>query len=297
MAAPRWVWAFGAALVAIPVAVALEMHRRDKRAGLGNSTKRDTDPFMRTEVPGGDEDEYGYPIPSEDEGDCLILGKKHPNPLFRFGKYRVCLTENQKHVLFKRGKGKKLGCGVFACAYGVSPTRVVKFTRDPEDVAALLEAQPLGVVPKVHAVYRLKEPGESLDYGTETPVYALEVERLKPFQGEERALVDSEIYKAPDMVSIVEKGGYDSIADVCRAMREEGDGECGPITEQTAEAMLKLREAGIDWTDVHAGNIGLDKHGKVKILDLGVTGTQLKQQPKILEGAKRRLAKRSLRSV
>jgi hypothetical protein len=296
VAAPRWVWAFGAALLAVPAAIAFEMHRRSKR-GLGGSTKRSTNAFMRTEIPnGGDEDEYGYPKPPEDEGDCLILGKKHAR--YRFGKYRVCLTENQKKTLFKKhGKGKKLGCGVFACAYGTSPTRVVKFTRDPEDVAALLEAQPLKVVPKVHAVYTLKEPGESLDTGEEAPVYALVVERLKPFQGDERAVIDSEIYKVPDMISIVEKGEYASIDAVCRAIREEGDGECSSITQQTAEAAMKLKQAGIEWTDVHAGNIGLDKKGNVKILDLGVTGTQLREQPKILEGAKRRLAKHRLAGV
>lgn len=294
MAAPRWVWAFGAALLAIPAAIAIEMHRREKR-GLGDSTKRSTSPFMRTALPdeaAAEEDEYGYPIPSEDEGDCLILGKKHER--YRFGKYRVCLTENQKKTLFKKhGKGKKLGCGVFACAYGTSPTRVVKFTRDPEDVAALLEAQPLKVVPKVHAVYTLKEPGESLDSGEETAVYALVVERLRPFQGDERATIDTEIYQVPDMIEEVRRHEQPSLKAACEA---RGD-ECGPITLQTAEAAMKLQKAGIEWTDVHAGNIGLDKKGRVKILDLGVTGTQLREQPKILEGAKRRLLKRGLGSV
>jgi hypothetical protein len=297
MPVPSWVWAFGTALIAIPAAIAIEMSRREKR-GLGDSTKRTVSPFMRTEMPDDTEediDEYGYTKTPEDEDDCLILGKKHSD--YRFGKYRVCLTENQKKTLFKHGKGKKLGCGVFACAYGTTPTQVVKFTRDPEDVAALLEAQPLKVVPKVHAVYKLKEPGESIDNGEETPVYALVVERLKPFQGEERLTIDQEIYKVPDMVRIVEAGEYDSIDEVCRAIREEGDGHCSPVTQQTAEAAMKLKDAGIDWTDVHAGNIGLDQKGNVKILDLGVTGTQLREQPKILEGARRRLAKRRLAGV
>jgi hypothetical protein len=294
MAVPRWVWAFGAALLAVPAAIAFEMHRRDKR-GLSDTSRRSTNAFQRTALPdeaAAEEDEYGYPVPAQDEGDCLILGKKHER--FRFGKYRVCLTENQKKTLFKKhGKGEKLGCGVFACAYGTTPTRAVKFTRDPEDVAALLEAQPLKVTPKIHAVYTLKEPGESLDTGEETPVYALVVERLKPFQGDERATIDDEIYQVRDMISEVRRHEYPNLKKACEA---RGDA-CGPITLQTAKAAMKLKKAGIEWTDVHAGNIGLDKRGNVKILDLGVTGTQLREQPKILEGARKRLRAQRLAGV
>lgn len=49
-------------------------------------------------------------------------------------------------------------------------------------------------------------------------------------------------------------------------------------------ATEKLRAAGIVWSDIHSGNIGFDKRGKLKVLDLGLTKTELKRRLKILAG-------------
>jgi hypothetical protein len=277
----RWAFIFSSALVLIPIGIALGS--RKKRPNSVGAV----DPFEDTEEP---EDEYRAK-PPQDEGDCLVLGNEHL--AHKFGRYRVCLTPNQKKTLFKGHKGKKLGCGVFACAYDTSSsTKAVKFTRDPEDVAALLEAQDTDVVPRVYDVYKIKNGGKSLKTGAETPVYALVVEKLKTFTPAEREAIDQELSSVPDVMREVETGQAGSIREACQAAED-----CGPITQQVAEAAYTLRQAGIEWSDIHSGNIGMDKHGTVKILDLGITGTQLKEQPKILEGAKRRLHQRRLPGV
>jgi len=254
-------------------------------------------------------DEYGYYITPEDTDDCLVLGHAHPE--LKFGRYRACLTNNQKRVLFKNRKGKKLGCGVFACAYGTSsPNKIVKFTRDPEDVAALLETQETGAVPEVYETYKLKEPGHAIKSGKKTPVYALVIERLKTFTSEKRSEIDAEFWgpaagrsgnlvkRVLDEVAV---GEAPSISKACRAIRDYEGESCGMITQKTAEAVEKLRTAHVDVSgvlnDLHAGNIGLDKDGNVKILDLGFTGTRLKEQPKILAKATKRLARRRLKSA
>lgn len=285
MAAPRWLWALGTALIAIPVAIAVESSRRKRGLGavdpMAKTGAYEHKPVEVDENPDDPDNPY-MQKPPKDVGDCLVLGKDHP--LHKFGEYRVCLTPNQKKTLFKNKKGRKLGCGVFACAYGTrDPDKIVKFTRDSEDVAALLEAQELGVVPKVFATYKLKDGGHSIKTDDETPVYALVVERLKTFSPVEREILDNELHQVRDLIEAPD------IRDACSTIRDDG-GDCSAITQQTAEAARKLREAGIDWSDIHSGNIGLDKQGNVKILDLGITGTQLKEQPKILEGPKRKLS-------
>lgn len=289
MASTRLALAIGAALALIPTAIAISTSRR--RRSLGRTTSKATIPDAEARTLNADEAAeaarhklyFSKPAPDEDETDCLILGKEHPN--YSFGKYRVCLSPNQKKVLFNGKKGKKLGCGVFACAYGSpSPTKVVKFTRDSEDVAALLEAQKTGLVPKVYATYKLRDGGHAIRTDDETPVYALVVERLKPVAPKDREQLDNELSLAGDVID-----GYESKADFCNSSSKAA---C-----DTVEAAVKLKETGIKWSDIHSGNIGFDKNGDVKILDLGVTGTQLKEQPKILAGASRRLVKRRLRSV
>ena len=236
------------------------------------------DPFEATGEP--EIDQEGFPIPGKDVGDCLVLGgwhRKHTS-----GRYRVCLTPNQKKTLFKGHKGRKLGCGVFACAYATSnKNRAVKFTRDPEDVAALLEAQKTGLAPEVFDVYKIQHGGHFIQSDEETPVYALALEQLSTFTPAERSALNQE---------------FNEVRGKPNACQDESD-DCGPIVRQTMETARKLKAAGIDWGDIHAGNIGLDRIGNVKVLDLGLTSSQLTQEPKILAGARKRLAKRSLGSL
>lgn len=265
------------------------------RHGPPRNNRRDPFAFEPT-----DENEDDPWRPTRDEpdydGGCLILGRKH----HKFGDpYRVCLTGTQEQKLFrgKASRQKKLGCGVFACAY-TSPakTRVVKFTRDAQDVAALLEAQKTGVVAKVYAVYKLARPGRTIPTrdpftmrvsdARDVPVYALVVERLRTVPSDEREAVDDELLAIRDQV--VDQGM--SPNDFCDAQRDEdGNTGCGDVQVAALRIYEKLKAAGISWNDMHAGNIGYDKNGRMKVLDLGLTDTELKHEPEILEGAQRRL--------
>jgi len=284
---PGWLKAL---IVAIPVA--LIVTRATKRRSLGASS---VDPWANTGDPEIDPDDYSAEArrfytakPAKDKGDCLRLGKDHNR--YTFGQYTVCLTENQKQTLFKGKLGKKLGCGVFACAYAIpkNTTKVIKFTRDSEDVAALLQAQPTGVVPKVSRVFKLNSEGFN-EHEEATTVYAIELERLKPFTPADRERLDEEL---PYLNDVGRYGAPDTAKEFC------ADRECSPIAEQTVDAILKLRAAGIEWSDVHSGNIGLDKNGKVKVLDLGVSGTKLVEEPQLLaDGARKLRRKRILRPV
>jgi len=52
---------------------------------------------------------------------------------------------------------------------------------------------------------------------------------------------------------------------------------------------------------VHAGNIGYDAKDKLKVLDLGLTKSELEQEPEVLQGrlgaARRQLERRGINSV
>lgn len=262
------------------------------------------DPFEDTgRAPSIDEDDPHAPPRDEPgyDGGCLRLGKKH----FRFGDpYRVCLTANQEKKLFRgqRRKMRKLGCGVFACAYeSPAKSRVVKFTRDEQDVAALLQAQKSGVVPKVFAVYKLAQGGRTipkrdpftmrLDDPEDVSVYALVVEKLRTVPPSEREMVDDELLRVRE--GLVE--GKQSGNDFCDAqVDEDGNTGCSDVQLHTVNAYEKLKQLGIDWTDMHAGNIGYDRNGRLKVLDLSLTKTELEKEPEVLEGrlaaARKRLA-------
>jgi len=212
------------------------------------------------------------------EEQCLVLGKDHPR--YRFGPYEVCLTKNQRKKLFKDGiVGLRLGCGVFACAFETNdPDKVVKITRDPEDVAALIKAQKTDVVPRLYAAYTLgSDPagkGHSTKTGEQTPAYALVVERLRTLDEDDVDNYSSDIFGA---VNDYLSGDMDL---------DEVEANYNDLGFQAAQAAGKLKKAtGIKWTDAHGGNIGFDKNGNLKILDLGITKTALKRKPRILEGA------------
>lgn len=222
-------------------------------------------------------DEKGQAI---DHDGCLALGRLSKN--YPFGQYEVCLTPTQRAKLAPK---KKLGCGVFACAYDRADGKVVKFTRDSEDVAALIAAQKSGVVPKLYSVHKLGKGSAGRRYkdGEPVPVYAMVVEKLRtiPKEQDDAQKLSDRIYAAVNRAVVDGEGGPSD----CNK-RDGGDTVC-----KTVEAAERLkRKTGITWDDAHAGNIGFDKKGRLKILDLGLTRTQLKEQPAVLEGSDRKLA-------
>ena len=285
-------WIAGLGIVAVGIgAVGAALASRRKTRHLGGALGA-IDPFDATFNPNNESRQSEpafYKPPKKDEpGGCLLIGRKHQT-VKGSEEYRVCLTPNQEQTLLGGKKiGKKIGCGVFACAYALGKSKVVKFTRDQDDVAALLEAQPLGVVPKVYNVYKLKQGGTIKPHDEEVPVFALVLERLKPLSVPRRKILDAVLYQTPDVVA-----GYSTREDVCGAAGPEAS-----VCEQTVDIAQKLKDIGIDWSDVHAGNIGIDRKGNVKALDLGVSQTELKRRIDVLEGRRApRPIKRKLRLV
>lgn len=127
----------------------------------------------------------------------LTIGRHHWN--YKGGPYQVCVTPTQAERLFKAmGKApRKIGCGTFACAYDSKhPDRVVKITRDKDDVAAMQKAQGLRNVPKLYDAFELKSPARWKSYrlpdGSPMPpqpkVYAMVVERARPLRGGEKTM-------------------------------------------------------------------------------------------------------------
>jgi len=128
----------------------------------------------------------------------------------------------------------------------------------------------------------LERSGTSLEPGQkrQVPVYALVVERVKPFPRQ----ADSVLKKLPfdRMLNDLEAHqGPRKKFSVSSDARFQVDARCavghGPKPEAACKALLHglvdtyedLVRKGIVWLDVHPGNLGVDKHGRWKILDLG----------------------------
>lgn len=208
----------------------------------------------------------------KDQDVCLRLGNRNYTWSPK-GRYQVCLTENQQNVLFggkpKFEGRKKLGCGVFACAYQptAASSKVIKFTRDASDVAALIEAQPTGAVPKLYRAFKLKQGGAWEQDGEPIPdVYAVEVERLKPMDKDmQREMWDGYVGEATRTQQRCARAVYvdAQVFKKDKYLRAS----CG-----VADAVLALDKVGLtDLRDLHGGNMGYDKRGKLKILDLGLS--------------------------
>lgn len=228
----------------------------------------------------------------KDRGVCLRLGNQN-SAFSPKGRYQVCLTENQQRTLFgaldAHEASRKLGCGVFACAYAKPKSRakVIKFTRDASDVAALIQAQPSGAVPKLYRAFKLKQGGAWEQDGKAIPaVYAVEVERLTPLAKH----LQREHW-----------GGYLPTAkdqhDHCKselAMKPQAfknnaylRASCG-----VADAVIALDDVGLsNLTDLHGNNVGYDAKGKLKVLDLGLSAADFtrNKEPAELASATRRM--------
>ena len=209
------------------------------------------------------------PDPALTNPDCLPVGEQSL-------RLRVCLTPTQKATLFKGKVPKQLGCGTQACVYEVpgSKTRAIKLTADPTDVAGLQQLQQTGVVPKVYRTFQLAKlyPSVSPRVYQDYAVFAVEVERLRPLS--ER---DAEMY------------------DELRSGHGRGDpryAELEATQREVFRADQRLRDAGFRWTDDQGANIGFDRTGRVKILDVGYSEAQLQTNPTLLEGAVRRYVRR-----
>jgi hypothetical protein len=257
----------------------------------------------------------------------LVLGKAHRK--FSPGPYRACITATQAERLFgTSAPPKQLGCGTFACVYEhADPDKVVKITRDASDVAGLIKGQGLQV-PKLYDAHKLSSPAEwvqprkpRLVTGTdgkplqqtwpEKPeAHALVLERLKPLTGREKRLWNERLAHMRRFLSIeadaaavttpAQPGGVPgrpttTIGEMVKAVCPHAGAEafkCEVRLRELNKISADLAMRGIDWADIHAGNIGVAANGRWKALDLGATSTKLDAELPELAGTRRRRARR-----
>ena len=248
-------------------------------------------------------------------GSCaytLTLGKRH----FKYAPsaYKVCITPTQARKLFGTlDKPKPLGCGVFACAFAhTDPDKIVKITRDPSDVAGLLQGQGLPQIPRVYDSHRLvgrprwvtprQRTSKWRQWPDDPEAYAIVVERLRPLTGNEKSTWNRRIQRMRLFQNAIERrdveravasgpttvllpstpkaarerftiGGMAKAVCPKRPAREAQS--CQLRVRELNKMSADLRERGVEWSDIHAGNIGVDKHGRWKAIDVGASTTPL----------------------
>ena len=214
-----------------------------------------------------------------------MVGRDHQH--YPFGAYRVCLTKTQRARLFGRRPIQEIGCGTFACAYDhpTDPAKIVKVTRDDEDLGGLHRAQGTGLVPTMHAAYELRGGGRAVNDGRKTRVYAAVLDRLEmpAARGEQltRDQVDALQYAVSGLMPV-------------KAACCDRNG-CNDLCLRIADVGSRLHAQGIDWIDTHAGNVGYDAHGRLQVLDMGRSEVPVPPLPVLAARRRRELGARRWR--
>lgn len=162
--------------------------------------------------------------------------------------------------------GRKLGCGSFGCAYTRKgyPDQVVKITGDPSEVAAaqrVIEARKKGHrLPGVVRFYRAFAVQNS-------QLFVVVQERLLPLRAEEYRLIEEQqnaLYrlgtlgtprdqqKGSKLLARDYRVPWRAIYDLLRVFDE-------------------LSNIGVEWHDLHEGNVLRSPSGRLKVIDLGIS--------------------------
>jgi hypothetical protein len=227
----------------------------------------------------------------------LRQGKAHA--YYSPGRYSVCITRTQHEKLFGACPNnvcvppKALGCGVWGCAYPhPDPAKVVKITRDESDAMGTILAQQRGVpnTVDVHAVFRLTSPIIWRTFARPGPYalkpfwdmrrpYAMVVERLAPLDKHwtrrvncaEKLLYFALRSRGPQGLMLT-KSEVKRLRKCCPADAEQQS--CRRGIFDITRTYLGLARAGMPWADMSRPNIGVDRRGRWKALDLGVGPTR-----------------------
>jgi hypothetical protein len=187
-------------------------------------------------------------------------------PNIKAGKKSVTLTDSQLKRLGLTSKAEKLGCGKSACAYLPSPASdvVVKISKDADDaltayiLTQLACGQPKWSIP-IHAVYRLPKNA-----------YVLVTKKAEPIPEDLAAAFDDIYDKADDDVLDNWPEEYKKAAAFLK--REDAKGEDVKVQQKALnainEAVMGLRDLGLDWADFHSGNWML-YDGRPVVVDFG----------------------------
>ena len=160
----------------------------------------------------------------------------------------------------------KARCGFWGCAYPRGKNEVVKFTADDDEAQAAerVRRDPIKGALPVRAVYRLRRRKGP-------PVFAIVSQRFAP-----PGAVATVIGKCgPHYGRALAHGDplqFDAFKG-CIRQRTQIHGlprdEVRAFAQKTIEAVDDLRRAGIDWVDLHAGNVTQNAAGDPVIIDLG----------------------------
>ena len=254
----------------------------------------------------------------KERGFCLNIGRFNSN-LKASGAYRVCLTSNQVQRLFGGHQPVEFGCGTFACTY-LDPrnnSRLVKITEDAEDVSGLLAAQKVwsdageSRVPRIYDAFKLHQKGVKIEerhHGKAIPVYAVVVDKLHSIPVNDRRWVTQVMHRAFYEVADARIGAFNPKAAVdspsvrlrvtsdCPSRTIHGiapSDRCVRFVGELLAAVRQLERVGVMWSDIHAGNIGMDDQGRWRVFDLGLSKHRRNVSTlEVLAGARRRADRR-----
>ncbi len=246
-------------------------------------------------------------------------------PRIRAGRWFLPIKLSGNQCAVVPVDSRPIGCGSYACAYPKKgdSSRVIKVTRDKEDVAALLNLKGKGLTPKVYKAYEFKlteplQPNEkvvlrhleriSKKYGRENPglkwptlthggkqrAFVIEMERVKPVTKEQADFIHTAIssvdnfhyYKKrnkPHMFRL--PGSALNSKAFCENFFEGAKQKrCKKFVARGVYIQQELIKNKIFWEDRHSGNWGITKDGRLVALDLGGTQAKTKKKLKLLSG-------------
>lgn len=200
--------------------------------------------------------------------------KKKHRKCFNIADGKICLTETQQKAL---RPVEEIGQGSRATVFSRADGKVVKFTTDGTDVHGLLEAQGKCLVPKVYSAVRLgKKTVKENEYtsagrpksSSRVPVYALVVERLRMLDNRKHRM---QLHVLRSIGNLIEDGvpvTPATIDAICSSSK------CKRFGELLLSNLQCLGRENIN-VELHGGNVGIDKHGRYKFLDLGEGHTDI----------------------
>lgn len=213
------------------------------------------------------------------------------------GQYDVCLSPTQVQALFHgKNPGPALGCGTFACVWPTSGQRLVKLTRDRDDVTGLEVARGMRHVVKVFDARELPQAGYDLRTKRRIPVYAVTVERLKPLSRPQQKALSRPLERArmamlhlarkhrgqPASFRVEPEVQASLATRACKLTPGPG---CERFTRSFFDTWAELFRRGVVWQDAHTGNVAMDERGGWKAIDLGYSGTRKRTKIPVLRGA------------
>lgn len=243
---------------------------------------------------------------------CLFkteAGKNlHKPQLYHANIYDVCLSPTQVKTLFPNGIPRKpLGAGATAKVWVHDKNTIVKITRDPDDVAALLSSQGLSHVVKVHKAYELDNAGRTKK-GNPIRVWAIIAEKLQPTTPKYNVWIERGFERVRPMLVNYANQYIKSVGDdrgllrgfkvpqkfknviptICENIpqTDADNRSCQRFVTELGDTFESLVKRGIVWNDIHSGNIALSR-GTWKAIDLGFSDAPFETRVPMLQGLRR----------